>query len=182
MLQVRDREPDGEDFSEWALRPEQEPTSKKYTREVNGKMQGRGSMCKGPVDREESPVRLEQGELRGQAAEGSCLRNGQDSAYHLRDAECNGKHLTLNLGDMIHFASSRITPAVGTLERVGVNVGRRARKPLQQVIQVRDDGHVDQGGDGDERRNGFGRESREGMIVDGIWRGREKEVSGVILV
>lgn len=72
MLQVCNREPDGEDFSEWALRPEQEPTSKKYdTREVKGKMQGRGSMCKGPVDRKESPVRLEQGELRGQAAEGN---------------------------------------------------------------------------------------------------------------
>lgn len=56
----------------------------------------------------------------------------------------------LNQGDVIHFASQRIALAVGTLERVGVNVGRRARKPLQQVIQVRDDGHVDQGGDGDE--------------------------------
>lgn len=64
--------PDWEDFSEWALRPEQAPTSRKYdTREVNGKMQGGGSTCKGPVDREESPVRLAQGELRAQAAEGN---------------------------------------------------------------------------------------------------------------
>lgn len=67
------RTPDWEDSSERALRPEQEPTNKRArdTREVNRKRQGRGSMCKGPVAREESPLRLKQGERRGQAAEGN---------------------------------------------------------------------------------------------------------------
>lgn len=50
------------------------------TREVGGRMQVRGSVCKGPVAREEDSMRLEHGGLRGRAAGGDW--SGQGSVYH----------------------------------------------------------------------------------------------------